>query len=243
MQYSFDGKIPELSGTVKAFFMLVLPTLDKSKARSMSGSKGGKSKSEATDKQSEVELEVKDDKQVGNDNDKQNSSKNEANDKQNSSKNEFCFPETAQAKVNFALLKEKEKEKEKEEGRPPLPPKDPILLLSAAEYLKRLGYSPPGEGDKYFTLLEAMFELADTFPEDQRDRDHVHGLFSEVIDTYGDRNILRTVRNLTDHQRAPSPRTNKGKPYVRLGATLRNWLDNERPEIEEGSVFYERVSE
>jgi hypothetical protein len=129
-------------------------------------------------------------------------------------------------------------------GRPEKPPvsekaKDP--LVSAREYLLRLGYSPPPEDDKYLTLLEAMFELADTFPEDQRDRDYVYKLFSEFLETYGDRNILKTVRNLADHQRAPSPRTNKGKPYVRLGATLRNWLDNEKPEIEEGSGLYERV--
>jgi hypothetical protein len=150
------------------------------------------------------------------------------------------FQESDSLNENPGLFEKAKKAKEKEKDAP-LPPKKSEPLLGAREYLVRLGHAPPPGDDKYFVLLEAMFELADTFPEDQRDRDYVYKLFSEFLEAYGDRNILRTVRNLADHQRASSPRTNKGKPYVRLGATLRNWLDNERPEIEEGSGVYERV--
>jgi hypothetical protein len=235
MQYGFDGIVPELSGPVKIYFMLIKPTLDKSKARSMAGSKGGKSKSQSNDKQNDNQDASKDEICLP--------SKTEANEKQTQSKDEICLS----SKSEFCPPKEKEKEKEEGGRKAPLPPELPLEkpkpLLGAVEYLGQLGHAPPPEGDKYLVLLEALFGLADTFPADQRDRDYVYRLFTELIKTYGDRNILRTVQNLTDHQRAPSPRVNRGKPYVRLGATLRNWLDNERPEIEEGGEFYERVQE
>jgi len=115
-------------------------------------------------------------------------------------------------------------------------------LLTAREYLTRIGADPP-EGDAHYILLNAMFELADTFPEKQRNRDYVYRLFLEVVRDHGDRNILRVVHDLRDHQLAPTEKVNRGRLYVRLGATLRNWLAVQKPEAEEGSDFYVPVQE
>ncbi|GHV51292.1 hypothetical protein FACS1894216_05060 [Synergistales bacterium] len=64
--YLYTGEIIELSGMVKTIFMLIKPNIDKSAMRKTTGSNGGKSKGQKSEKQ--------------------NRSKTEANDKQSGSK-------------------------------------------------------------------------------------------------------------------------------------------------------------
>lgn len=76
--YALDEKEPELTGTAKAIFSLVRPTLDSSRRKAESGKAGGKgkqteSKTEANDKQTAREKENK----------KENKNKKE---------NECCYP-------------------------------------------------------------------------------------------------------------------------------------------------------
>ena len=59
--YALDNKEPNLSGTAKAVFTLIRPTLDTSRRKSQSGKKGGEngSKTEANGKQSGSKTEAK----------------------------------------------------------------------------------------------------------------------------------------------------------------------------------------
>lgn len=59
--YALDNKEPNLSGTAKAVFTLIRPTLDTSRRKSQSGKKGGEngSKTEANDKQNGSKTQAK----------------------------------------------------------------------------------------------------------------------------------------------------------------------------------------
>jgi hypothetical protein len=59
IQYGIESEETELTGVAKAMFTLVKPTLDKSQARAAAGSKGGKSKGEASDEQTPSKTQAK----------------------------------------------------------------------------------------------------------------------------------------------------------------------------------------
>jgi hypothetical protein len=55
IEYAIDGVQVELSGVVRSMFVLIKPTLDKSKSRSAAGFNGGKAKRKQTEGKTEAE--------------------------------------------------------------------------------------------------------------------------------------------------------------------------------------------
>ena len=105
INYSINGEEPDLSGNIKAMFMLAKPVLDKSREKSKSGKKGGEANTKQTESKAEANL-------------KQTGSKSEANRKQNESKSEANAKQTGS---DISEEKDKEIEKDKEYITPHTP--------------------------------------------------------------------------------------------------------------------------
>ena len=88
IKYALYGEEPNISGTAKAMFTLIAPTLDASARKAIAGSAGGShsSKREATEKQNESKQKANDKQSKTEASDKQTGSKWEANGKQMGSK-------------------------------------------------------------------------------------------------------------------------------------------------------------
>jgi hypothetical protein len=141
LQYVFSGEIPELSGAVKALFLLIKPTLDKSKARSMAGAKGGSSNPEA------VEM-----------NDKQTASKIEANEKQSEIKREISPPKDKDKEEDKEKDKEKAKAKTKDLAQPSVAPSPEEPPLKPAK-ARRAG--PPEYSEVFLRFWEVYPKRVD----------------------------------------------------------------------------------
>ena len=98
VEFIFDGRKPTFKGTLRAIFSALLPSLEKSKTRSISGSRRG-SKSTTNDEQTESKPTAKP---------KQNASKTQANDEQTEieteAKSDFATPYIKKKKESIILM-------------------------------------------------------------------------------------------------------------------------------------------
>jgi len=107
-----------------------------------------------------------------------------------------------------------------------------IRLESAKEFVARVygEVQDTYEARQQIIMMQAIFDLADTMPEKQRDRAMLCELNSEMIDLYEaiDVSVLTgIISKIITHQKDPNGKWNKGKPYVNIKRTLIDWFNRE----------------